>query len=473
MQTGTIVRRDAVAQVVDRLLAQGKDRFPDAAGREWHLDTYARMAGRTVAGQAVVQGQLDQMVAEGRDVVKVSDSPRECKLCRPWEGRLLSITGTSVGQELDGHRVAATVAAARAAGFWHPNCTHRADPYVLGLTVVRPAESNPEGYKQQQELRRLERRSRELKRREAAAAELGDTPTARKLRADIRANSAAIRQHTDATGQNRRRDRERPVTPTTARPAAEQQPTPALRPAPAAEPPTTARLRLDRDEARQAAREAVERVNAKAVDLGAMSDDDLDAYLTHATDAEDFDAMDAIIGELERREAVNAAELPSPADGRQRAADEREAEQWAHFEKLIDAGWDEESAAAEAYGRSVEQQHRDRAIESLRARGYTGRGFDELARAAFRDFVYDRYLDAEDETRGHLLNAAGQAASVDPLSLFTGTSSRARKYASDELKLWWDNHGRITYDAYAADLLGDSQTARDAKFRTGGEDWLQ
>ncbi len=167
------------------------------------------MAGRTVAGQAVVQGQLDQIVAEGRDVVKISDSPRECKLRRQWEDRLLSITGTSVGHELDGHRVDATVATAQAAGLWHPNCTHRADRYVPGLTRVFPAESNPEGYKQQQqELRRLERRARELKRREAAAAELGDTLTAQKLRADIRMNSIAIRQHTDATGQNRRRDRE-------------------------------------------------------------------------------------------------------------------------------------------------------------------------------------------------------------------------------------------------------------------------
>jgi hypothetical protein len=66
----------------------------------------------------------------------------------------------------------------------------------------------------------------------------------------------------------------------------------------------------------------------------------------------------------------------------------------------------------------VEQQHRDRAIESLRARGYNGRGFDELARAAFRDFVYDRYLAAEDETRGHLLNAAGQVTRIHPLTLF-------------------------------------------------------
>lgn len=212
MQTGTMVRRDAVAQVVDRLLVQGFDRFPDAAGRHWHLDAYARMAGRTIAGQAVVQGQLDEMAAEGRDVVVISDSPRECKLCRPWEGRLLSITGTSRGQEVDGHRVVGTVAEARLRGLWHPNCTHRADPFIAGLTRVRPAKSDPEGYEQTQQLRKLERKARELKRREAAARELGDTPTARKLRAEVRENSAAIKAYAAASGLNRRRDRERPVT---------------------------------------------------------------------------------------------------------------------------------------------------------------------------------------------------------------------------------------------------------------------
>ncbi|MFJ8815438.1 phage minor capsid protein [Amycolatopsis thermoflava] len=212
MQTGTMVRREAVAQVVDRLQAQGQDRFPDERGRRWHLDTYARMAGRTVAGQAAVQGQLDRMVIEGRDLVVISDSPRECPMCRPWEGKLLSITGARVGEHVDGHRVAAPLAAARAAGLWHPNCTHRADPYTPGLTRVPKPDANPEGYEQQQELRRLERRARELKRRLTAAEQFGrDNATARKLRKEIRENSAAIKAHTESTGQLRRRDRERPV----------------------------------------------------------------------------------------------------------------------------------------------------------------------------------------------------------------------------------------------------------------------
>jgi len=39
MSTGTVMCRDAVMHTVYRLLAEGVDRFPDAAGRRWHLDS--------------------------------------------------------------------------------------------------------------------------------------------------------------------------------------------------------------------------------------------------------------------------------------------------------------------------------------------------------------------------------------------------------------------------------------------------
>jgi hypothetical protein len=211
MTTGTITRRDAVARSVDHLLVEGADRFRDSAGRRWHLDAYTRMAGRTMAGQAMVQGQLDDMVSRGRDLVVISDSPRECEHCRPWEGRVLSISGAAVGQEVDGRRVTGTVAEARGAGLWHPNCTHRADPYTPGLTRIKTPKENPEGYADQQKLRGYERTARDLKRRLAAAEKLGADVEARKLRAKIRDNSARIKAHTEATGQLRKRDRERPV----------------------------------------------------------------------------------------------------------------------------------------------------------------------------------------------------------------------------------------------------------------------
>ncbi len=212
MQTGTIVRREAVAQSVDRLIADGVDRFEDANGRSWHLDSYVRMAGRTAALQASVEGQLDGMIVRGKDLVVISDSARECEKCAPWEGKLLSITGsTPTGTEVDGHEVAGTIAEAVAAGLWHPNCTHRPDPFTPGLTRIPEPKQNPEGYAAAQKQRRLEREVRALKRELAAVQALGDTMTARALRRKIRAKHEQLAANAEEHGLNRRREREKPV----------------------------------------------------------------------------------------------------------------------------------------------------------------------------------------------------------------------------------------------------------------------
>lgn len=209
--TGTVTRQQAVAQGVDRLLAEGVDRFPDRSGRRWHLDTYVRMAGRTMAAQAAVQGELDSLADQGRDLVIISDSPRECGTCRPWEGRLLSISAANVGRIVDKRRVSGTVAEARAAGLWHPNCTHRADPYVPGLTRKPAAKANPKGYAAQQRQRELERGLRELKRRRMVAEQIGDRATQRQLNVTIREAGRVLKEHITKHGLMRRPDRERPV----------------------------------------------------------------------------------------------------------------------------------------------------------------------------------------------------------------------------------------------------------------------
>lgn len=212
MQTGTMVRREAVASTVDRLLTEGVDRFQAGDGKRWHLDSYVRMAGRTMAQHTMIEGQLDGMVARGRDLGVVSDSVRECKKCRPWEGKLLSISGASVGQEVGGLVVVGTIAEAIADGLLHPNCTHRFDPYTPGLTIVPEPRENPEGYAQQQKLRQLEREVRQLKRNLSAVEQLGkQTQAARDLRRKIRAKHQQIAAHVETSGLNRRRERERPV----------------------------------------------------------------------------------------------------------------------------------------------------------------------------------------------------------------------------------------------------------------------
>jgi hypothetical protein len=143
--TGTQTRRDAAQSALDRFAGRGVTAFTDTAGRNWTMETYTEMAVRTGAGQAAVQGHVEQLQAAGLNLVVVSDAPRECELCRPWEGKVLSLGRGVVGSiETESLttgrpvavRVAGTLDDARRAGFQHPNCRHSVSAYVPRRAVA-------------------------------------------------------------------------------------------------------------------------------------------------------------------------------------------------------------------------------------------------------------------------------------------------------------------------------------------------
>ncbi|SDD86472.1 phage minor capsid protein [Actinokineospora iranica] len=494
---GTGTTRSAQRAAWDRLVSQGVSGFVDRSGRPWNLATYVEMATRTATARAWNEGHLARLDSLGVDLVTVSNTTDGCALCSVWQGRILVRTGTggarTVENELTGTpmrvEVAGSVDEARAAGLMHPNCRHTFVPFIPGVTRLdEPVEHDQAAEDEREHLRELERKVRKEKRKEAGA--LDDT-TRRAAQQRIRGLQADIREHVDATGLNRKRYREQldlghgTISAARARRAAladqvadgtgEQARLDAVaaeqaqrreRERLAAEQAERQRVEREQAEAQQAERDRAARV---AAELAALSDEELDARFVEVSD--DESAIDAVLDEMNRRqaEADRVAERREQDRARreqQRA--ERDAAQWARFEELIDEGWSDEEAAAEAYGHSVERQRRDRAIAQLRGQGYTGRGFDELARKAFRDHVYEQYIAAEDATRGHMVTPAGQAAGIDPHALFTGPESRARKWASDELKEWWDTHGRITYDEWTARLLGENPGQG-----TTGDGWLR
>lgn len=97
--TGAITRRDAAQAALNRFAERGIVGFVDKRGRGWNLSSYTEMAMRTACGRAAVQGHVDRLSANGFDLVIVSDAPRECHLCRPWEGKVLSIGGIEALRE--------------------------------------------------------------------------------------------------------------------------------------------------------------------------------------------------------------------------------------------------------------------------------------------------------------------------------------------------------------------------------------
>lgn len=91
--SGAITRREATRRALYEFTERGIAQFVDRSGRKWGMQEYAEMATRTAVTRAYVQGTVDRFRDDGRDLVIVSNSPEECDLCRPYEGKILSLSG--------------------------------------------------------------------------------------------------------------------------------------------------------------------------------------------------------------------------------------------------------------------------------------------------------------------------------------------------------------------------------------------
>ena len=195
---GTMNKWEAVQNALNRFSDRGITGFVDAQGRRWSLASYSEMATRSALGQASVQGHVDRLTQGGYDLVYVSDHAEECPLCRPWEGKVLSISGKSEKYP--------SLNDAIAAGLYHPGCGHTVNLYVEGETKIPKAESNPKLYEDRQKQRYNERMIRKWKKREAVAITPQEKLEASNQR---KAWQAKQRAHVKETGRRRQYDREK------------------------------------------------------------------------------------------------------------------------------------------------------------------------------------------------------------------------------------------------------------------------
>lgn len=189
---GAVTVDQAAAAAVDRLALQGVTGFRDSSGALWRVESYAEMATRTAVQRAHLEGTLDRITGHGDDLVIVSDSPAECARCRPFEGQVFSVSGTSTEfPPLDD---------AISRGLFHPNCTHSVSKYVVGLTRKRTGTANPQADRDRQRLRELERRVRESRRRVHALEQMRDPGRLDEQRRLLRARQDALRAHLRSAG---------------------------------------------------------------------------------------------------------------------------------------------------------------------------------------------------------------------------------------------------------------------------------
>lgn len=195
---GDQTRRQAAQAALNRFAQKGIVGFVDAAGRGWRLENYTEVALRTACGRAAVQGHVDRLQANGLDLVIVSDAPKECDRCRPFEGKVYSLSGTDPKYP--------SLDSARAGGLFHCNCRHSTSLYQPGITRPMHDTEDPQGYADTTHLRYLERQTRAAKRVELAAM---DEPARKAAHAKVMWRQSQIREHVATTTAKRSPVRER------------------------------------------------------------------------------------------------------------------------------------------------------------------------------------------------------------------------------------------------------------------------
>lgn len=170
---GVETTKQAMQRTLNTFADRGITAFVDKSGRRWGMAEYSEMAVRTGMMHAQIAGYTEEALLHDEDLVIVSDHADECPLCRPWERKVLSLTGAMANHpDCDD-----TLGAARAAGLFHPNCLHSITVYVPGLTDRSGSKGmsfygqmqDAIGYQNRQNQRYMERMVRRWKRRQAAA----------------------------------------------------------------------------------------------------------------------------------------------------------------------------------------------------------------------------------------------------------------------------------------------------------------
>ena len=186
-ESDIFTRRRLSQTMLNNFAKRGVNCITYKDGRNFSIDSYCEMVGRTMSGRCALQSSINRYYESGYKLVMVSSHFRACPLCTPYEGEILSVDGK--------HQFYQSLADAELQGLFHPNCAHNVTSYHEGLTEknlpsVDPFEQkliDEYGYKDaqkitylaQQQQRYIERQIRKYKRVDAVAISKGDSEKAR------------------------------------------------------------------------------------------------------------------------------------------------------------------------------------------------------------------------------------------------------------------------------------------------------
>lgn len=119
---GVKTPKQAIDMATRDFLERGINCIEYKNGRRVNIASYAQMAVRTAGKRANLMGEGERRHALGVPFVKISRHGTSCKLCKPFEGKVLIDDVYSGGTASDGKYM--LLSQAMAQGLFHPNCRH-------------------------------------------------------------------------------------------------------------------------------------------------------------------------------------------------------------------------------------------------------------------------------------------------------------------------------------------------------------
>ena len=130
-QTGVMTERQAIRKAISDFEKRGINCIEYSNGSRHKISDYSKMAIRTASTRAYLQGEGEFRKQIGETLVLMSKHNTACKLCQPWEGKVLIDDVYSGGTSKDGKYP--LMSEAMKQGLYHPNCKHGHGTYYPEL----------------------------------------------------------------------------------------------------------------------------------------------------------------------------------------------------------------------------------------------------------------------------------------------------------------------------------------------------
>lgn len=197
MSSGSVTLQQAIDMAVQDFLNKGINCIVYRNGRRVNIADYVRMALRTTATRANLQGQSEKIKALGYNTILISSYSMCSETCLPWQGRVY-INDVFVmwegkieqrseilyGKSNYCGKWFPLLSSAIQGGLFHPNCRHTLLMWRDGDPIPKPVDNskNNRRYKLEQHQRLLESNVRKAKRFVAGQT---DPSNIRKAKAEL------------------------------------------------------------------------------------------------------------------------------------------------------------------------------------------------------------------------------------------------------------------------------------------------